>query len=102
MQNRTRTTITIVIVLLGLTIGLYHSAFFYTADGVMSPETALSLGLLTEDEAQFSRGLVFRKSESGGYDYKEGRVIAFIGGTSHTEIDLVAECERLSGCQLRK
>jgi hypothetical protein len=101
MQNRTRTTITAVIVLLGVAAGLYNSAFFYTADGVMSTQTAVRLGLLEDGEAGFSRGLVFKKSGNGGYDYREGRVIAFIGGTSHTNIDLVAECERLGGCQLR-
>ena len=102
MQSKTRTTITAVIVLLGVAAGLYHSAFFYTADGVMSPQTAVRLGLLEDDEEGFSRGLVFKKSENGGYDYREGRVIAFVGGTNHTNIDLATECERLGGCKVRK
>jgi hypothetical protein len=67
----------------------------------MSPETAMRLGLLRNDEAQFSDAVVFRKSENGGYDYRKGRTLAFIGQTNHTDIDLAVECERLGGCELR-
>jgi hypothetical protein len=86
----------------GVAAVLYHSVFFYKADGVMSPKTAVRVGLMTHDEALSSRGLAFKKSESGGYVYREGRVIAFIDGTNRTSIDLATECERLGGCEVRK
>jgi hypothetical protein len=89
------------IAMLGIAASLCHGAFFYKAEGYMSPETAIRLGLLKDDEARFSDGVVFRKSENGGYDYRKGRAITFIGQMSHTEIDLLAECERLRGCELR-
>jgi hypothetical protein len=54
---------------------------------------------MKDNEAPFSGGLSFKKSENGGYDYREGSAIALIGGTSHTDIDVVAECERLGGCE---
>jgi hypothetical protein len=86
----------------GLAAVLYHSLFFNKADGVMSPETAKRVGLMKNDGASFSAELAFRKSETGGYFYREGGPTAFIDETSYTTIDLVAECERLGGCQLRK
>jgi len=100
MQN-SRTIILAGVAILGTVASLYHSAFFYKADGYMSPQTAVRLGLMKDNEAPFSGGLSFKKSENGGYDYREGSAIAFIGGTSHTDIDVVAECERLGGCEWR-
>ena len=88
--------------ILGLAAALYHSLFFYKADGVMSRETAKRLGFMKDDRASFSAELAFRKSETGGYFYREGGPAAFIDETSYTTIDLAAECERLGGCQLRK
>lgn len=90
------------VAIFGIAAVLYHSVFFYKADGVMSPETAMRVGLMTDDAVLSSRGLAFQKSESGGYDYREGRVIAFIDGTNHTNINLAIECERLGGCEVRK
>ncbi|SEN96499.1 hypothetical protein SAMN05216404_10958 [Nitrosospira multiformis] len=86
----------------GFAAVLYHSLFFYKADGVMSRETARRLGLMKDDGAPFPDELAFRKSETGGYFYREGGITAFIDETSYTTIDLIAECERLGGCQLRK
>ncbi|ABB73468.1 hypothetical protein [Nitrosospira multiformis] len=90
------------IVILGFAAALYHSLFFYKADGVMSRETAKRLGLLRDDPASFPAELAFRKSETGGYFYRKGGGTAFIDETSYTTIDLIAGCERLGGCQLRK
>jgi hypothetical protein len=92
----------IAVVILGFAAALYHSVFFYTADGYMSPKTAVRVGLMKDEEAQFSGGLAFRKTGGGGYDYREEMARAFIDRTSHTDIDLVAECERLGDCELRK
>ena len=85
----------------GFAAAIYHGFFFYKADGVMSRETAKHLRLMKDDGASYSE-LVFRKSETGGYFYREGGITAFIDETSYTTIDLLAECERLGGCQLRK
>jgi hypothetical protein len=90
------------VVVSGFAAILYHNVFFYTADGYMSPKTAMRLGLVDYEEASSSGGLAFKKSGPGIYAYREGRVTAFIGRTSHTRIDLVAECEHLGGCELRK
>ena len=86
----------------GFAAALYHGLFFYKADGVMSRETAKHLGLMKDDGAPFPAELAFRKSEAGGYFYREGGIAAFIDETGYTTIDLVSECERLGGCQLRK
>ena len=59
------------VVILGFAASMYHSVFFYTADGYMSPETAVRVGLMKDEEAPFSGGLAFRKTEAGGYDYRE-------------------------------
>ena len=85
----------------GLAAALHHSVFFYTADGYMSPKTAVRVGLMKDEEAPFSGGLAFRKT-AGGYDYREEMATAFIDRTGHTDIDLVAECQRLGDCELRK
>jgi hypothetical protein len=90
------------VVILGFVAALNHSVFFYTADGYMSPKTAVRVGLMKDEEAPFSGGLAFRKTEAGGYDYREEMARAFIDRTSHTHIDLIAECERLGDCELRK
>jgi hypothetical protein len=58
------------IVILGIAALLYHSLFFYKADGVMSRETAKRLGIMKDDGASFSSKLAFRKSEAGGYFYR--------------------------------
>ncbi|SFU63384.1 hypothetical protein [Nitrosospira multiformis] len=86
----------------GFAAAVYHGLFFYKADGVMSRETAKRSGLMKDDGASFSAELAFRKSETGGYFYREGGITAFIDETSYTTIDLLAECERLGGCQFRK
>ena len=86
----------------GLTAILYHNVFFYKADGYMSSETAMRVGLMKDEKAPLSSGLAFKKSGASSYAYREGRVTAFIGRTNHTSIDLVAECERLGGCELRR
>lgn len=90
------------VAIFGIAPILYHTVFFYKADGVMSPATAMRLGFMKDDEASSSHGLAFKKRESGGYDYREGRLIAFIDETNHTDIDLATECERLGGCEMRK
>jgi hypothetical protein len=43
---------------------------------------------MKDEEAPLSGGFAFKKTKAGGYDYREGRVIAFIGRTNHTNIDL--------------
>ena len=91
-----------VLVIWGLAAALHHSVFFYTADGYMSPKTAVRVGLMKDEEAPFSGGLAFRKTGGGGYDYREEMATAFINRTGHTDIDLLAECERLGDCELRK
>ncbi|SEN09048.1 hypothetical protein SAMN05216404_102328 [Nitrosospira multiformis] len=91
-----------VIVAWVLAAALRHSVFFYTADGYMSPRTAVRVGLMKDEEASFSGGLAFRKTGGGGYDYREEMAIAFIDQTGHTDIDLLAVCERLGDCELRK
>ena len=68
----------------------------------MSPETAIRVGLIKNEEATSSGRLAFRKTEAGGYNYREGKATAFMDGTGYTHIDLLAECERLGGCELRK
>jgi hypothetical protein len=85
-----------------LAAALRHSVFFYTADGYMSPRTAVRVGLMKDEEASFSGGLAFRKTGGGGYEYREEMATAFINRTGHTDIDLFAECERLGDCELRK
>ena len=90
------------VVVSGFTAVLYHNVFFYKADGVMSPQTAVRVGLIKDEKALLSGGLAFKKSGAGSYGYREGKITAFIGRTSYTNIDLVAECERLGGCELRK
>ncbi|SEA71465.1 hypothetical protein SAMN05216411_12137 [Nitrosospira multiformis] len=90
------------IVILGFAALLRHTVFFYTADGYMSSQTAVSLGLMRVEEVPLSGGLAFRKTEDGGYDFREEMARAFIDPTSHTNIDLVAGCESLGNCRLRK
>ena len=90
------------VVILGVAAALHHAVFFYTADGYMSPKTAVRVGLMKDEEAAFSGGLAFRKTRGDGYDYREEMATAFVDRTSHTNIDLATECERLGGCELRK
>lgn len=90
------------VVIWGFAAILNHTVFFYTANGYMSPKTAVHAGLLKDEEAQSSGALDFRKTSPGGYDYREEMARGFIGLTGHTDIDLVAECERLGGCVWRK
>jgi hypothetical protein len=105
--NRTTALTAAAISVTGIVIGgfaaiSYHTVFFYTADGYMSPRTAARVGLLENEEALTSGGVAFRKAEGGGYDYRKEMATAFIDLTGHTDIDLLAECERLGDCELRK
>jgi hypothetical protein len=106
-MNRPVVLAVVAILATGIAIGglvaiLYHTVFFYTADGYMSPKTAVRVGLLENEEALSSGGVAFRKAEGGGYDYREEMGTAFTDLTGHTDIDLFAECERLGDCELRK
>ena len=86
------------VAILGVGAILYHTVFFYKADGVMSPETAARAGLVRDDGTRFSSELAFKKGEAGFY-YRERRATAFIDRTNYTGIDLATECKRLGGCK---
>ena len=89
-------------VILGAAAGLYHSFFLYKADGFMSPETAARAGLVKNDSTPFSSELAFKKTEAGGFYYRERRATAFIDRTSYTSTDLAMECKRRGGCERRR
>lgn len=96
------TAVATILVACGSVASLAHSLFFYRADGYMSPKTAVSLGLLEENDAPFSGGLAFVKNIDGGYDFREGHAINFLSSTSHTDIDLIDACQRIGGCEWPK
>jgi hypothetical protein len=60
------------VAILGVGAVLYHTVFFYKADGVMSPETAVRARLVRDDGTWFSSELAFKKGEAGFY-YRERR-----------------------------
>lgn len=92
----------VIIVVIGTVASSYHSAFFYKADGYISPRTAVRLGLMDDREAPFAGGLAFKRDSAGGYEYRDGSALAIFGKTRHTDIDIAAECQRLGGCEWRK
>jgi hypothetical protein len=59
------------------------------------PKRLCGWGLWRITKPRLVGGLSFRRNEDGGYDYREGRAISFVGRTLHNDIDLAAECERL-------
>ncbi|MBV2235517.1 MAG: hypothetical protein KUL75_08225 [Sterolibacterium sp.] len=79
----------VIIVLLGSIASVYHSRFFYQADGYMSPKTAVRLVLIEEREASFSGGLSFKRNkEASVYEYRDGRATAFLARINHTDLDI--------------
>jgi hypothetical protein len=50
-------------------------------------------GLVKDDSTPFSSELAFKKTEAGGFFYRERRATAFIERTSYTAIDLATECK---------
>jgi len=79
-----------------------HEWFFFTSDGVISPKTAVSLGLIGENDAPWVGGLVFKRANEGGYDFREGHVTHFAGRTRHTEVDMFAACIKAGECVAKR
>ena len=79
-----------------------HEWFFFTADGVISPKTAVSLGLIDEKDEPWVGGIVFKQNAAGGYDFRDGHVALFGGKTGHTEIDVLDVCIKAGECQVKK
>ncbi|WP_156443853.1 hypothetical protein [Burkholderia savannae] len=74
--------------------------FFLTADGYVSPRTAVDAGLMSENDAPWSGGLAFKALASGGYEYTRGRDY-FGVGRKRTDVDLAALCAQIGGCELK-
>jgi hypothetical protein len=95
------TSLVIVLFIVGTVRAFSHSNFFSSREVMMSPKTAVRLGLLSETDAPWAGGLVFKKNDMGGFDYREGRGLSFLTSTRSTDLDVPAECERVGGCDVR-
>ncbi|HHV7525819.1 TPA: hypothetical protein ACUNF5_007416 [Burkholderia orbicola] len=74
--------------------------FLNNADGFVSPQTAVAAGLISETEAPWSGGLVYKALADGGYEYTRGR--DYLGlARKRTNVDFAALCSKLGGCQLK-
>lgn len=77
-----------------------HASFVRHAEIIMTPQTAVGLGLMSESFAPRSGGLVFQKNKLGGFDYRDAKAFAYARSTDSTNLDIPAECERIGGCEV--
>lgn len=87
--------------LVNVSLAFAHSLFYYQRDIIMSPKAAVRLGLMNDSHAPWAVGLVFRKNDNGGFDYRDRSQFSFLASTQHTDLDIPAECERVGGCEVR-
>lgn len=102
MKQNLRFSVILLFVAVMSALAIRHEWFFWTSDGVLSPKTAVSLRLIDESEAPWVGGLAFKRSANGGYDFREGRVIHFVGSTHHTDVDMLAACIQAAECKTKQ